>query len=382
MAPRFLDRLAQKRRGSRVHPTISNDAERPAKAPRGNSAPTIPIAVSMEKMSSSTLLLPPSSESVPIQRKRRLISTINSAVKRVVTGICRLATRDEDIPIVYSVRSEPTTQMLTTEEQQMEYHTLRLDELFQRMLDLDPAHYQADSPLSADLFYEMRLLERLLYKTGKVQEPRDNEDCVTEVEVEAKPDDRDPEHAEFQKGDPSSTATVSVEPECTETIEQSDITESTVDSSTAENTLSLLPVHDGEEPVPVLAPELASPDERLDPLCKVISAYNQLPCGAESRYSLISLYALFNQSDDASIADTSGEEQGASQSQLLEEPHKTDFAASIGKQSCSSCSIVSAGGTHRHSERIAQLIALFEGSTVLTLNAPASVDPAEHSEEA
>ncbi|PJF17270.1 hypothetical protein PSACC_02897 [Paramicrosporidium saccamoebae] len=117
MAPRFLDRLTQKqRRPSRIHP--KNEPT------RDDSAPTVPITpCALDKHIEA-----------PLQRKRKLITSINGAVKRVMTGFKKLTMRDVDLSIVHSVTFEPTVEMVTTPEQELRYRALRLDEMFGQFL--------------------------------------------------------------------------------------------------------------------------------------------------------------------------------------------------------------------------------------------------------
>lgn len=123
MAPRFLDRLTKKRRSSRVHPTESERGRG-----RDDSAPLIPICLSEDKCSPEE----------PILRKRKMMSSLNGAVKRMMVGFKKLTTKDVekdvDIPIMHSITFEPTVEMITTPEQELRYRGLRLDDMFQQFI--------------------------------------------------------------------------------------------------------------------------------------------------------------------------------------------------------------------------------------------------------
>lgn len=149
MAPRFLDRLTHKRRTSRVYPvTNTTNTDDEVSEERAYSAPTIPIVTSFSKLTEHDHEESLPSQSLPIQRKRKLISSLNGAIKRVMTGLKRLATRDVDLPIVRGeIVFEPTVEMLTSPEQEIHYQGLRLENFFENMM----AHFELLSDQEAEI---------------------------------------------------------------------------------------------------------------------------------------------------------------------------------------------------------------------------------------
>ena len=185
MAPRFLEKLAPRRRGGRVQPRFAGEGggsrrveiqigagPAAAPAPRGNSAPTVPIlcaphpkaadratsAVSRDLRRHQPLqLAQASTDTIEEQlggaqacsddgRKRKIMGGLGGAVKRMMSNLCRktigphpkMPRHQTDLPIIFEpVVEEAATAAATVEqdeEQSVSFFSLRLDAIFEEQL--------------------------------------------------------------------------------------------------------------------------------------------------------------------------------------------------------------------------------------------------------
>lgn len=184
MAPRFMEKLAPRRRGGRVQPRFAGEGggsrrveiqigAGPAAAPasRGNSAPTVPIllaphpkagdratpAVSRDHRRHQPLqLAQASTDTIEEQlggaqacsddgRKRKIMGGLGGAVKRMMSNLCRktigphpkMPRHQTDLPIIFEPVVEEAAAAATVEqdeEQSVSFFSLRLDAIFEEQL--------------------------------------------------------------------------------------------------------------------------------------------------------------------------------------------------------------------------------------------------------
>lgn len=186
MAPRFLEKLAPRRRGGRVQPRFAGEGNGPRRveisispeqaappAPRGNSAPTVPILLASHSKIDDRVTLAAgrdhrlhhhqlaqaSTDTIEEQlgggqacaddgRKRKIMGGLGGAVKRMMSNLCRKAIgphpkiprHQASLSVIFEpVVEEGTDEMRAAtveqdEEQSVSFFSLRLDAIFEEQL--------------------------------------------------------------------------------------------------------------------------------------------------------------------------------------------------------------------------------------------------------